>query len=93
MKMQKVIDAVSKEYRLRLNELSLLRKQHALTVRLITEAKRQNGENIILAEYNRLERDLKFLEHEIFKREQFLEGFSCAREVLMDLGFDTEVEA
>ena len=92
MRMHTVIEKVSREYRFRLNELAHLKKEHALTVSLIAEAKRQKGENLTHAEYMRLERDQKFLEQKIFDLEKFCNGFSAAREVLMDLGFDTEVE-
>lgn len=92
MRMHNVIEKVSKAYRLRLNELSHLKKEHALTVRLISEARIQNGENLTHAEYMRLEKDQKLLEQKIFDLEKFCEGFEAAREVLMDLGFDTEVE-
>ena len=92
MKMQKVIDVVSKAYRSHLNELSHLRKEHTLTVQLIANAKAQRGENLTHGEYMRLENSQQRLETQIRELEDFCNGFSAAREVLMDLGFDTEVE-
>ena len=92
MRMHTVIEKVSREYRFRLNELTHLKKEHALTVSLIAEAKRQKGENITHAEYMRLERDQKLLEQKIFDLEKFCEGFAAAREVLLDIGFEVEVE-
>jgi len=90
--MHYVIEKVSQAYRSRLNELSHLKKEHTLTVQLISEARIQRGENLTHAEYMQLEKDQKFLEQKIFDLEKFCAGFEAAREVLMDLGFDTEVE-
>ena len=45
-----------------------------------------------IAKYNELNRKREWLKRKINNKEQYCEGISCVREILMDLGFDTEIK-
>lgn len=91
MKMKEVIDGVSKLYREQLEKKSDVREELISVSQALLEADYTKGENISLAEYNRLTDKKKHLENAMDMLDQYCNGISCVREYLMDLGFDTEV--
>lgn len=92
MKMSEVIDKVSEMYRAERNAVSDLEKERVNVSRQLCEADETFGENITVADYRSLQNRFSELEREIDMKLQHYEGISCVREMLMDIGFDTEVE-
>lgn len=92
MKMSEVIDKVSELYRAERDDVYDLDKERTYVYRKICEANRTYGKQITVAEYRSLQNKLHHLESEIELKTQHYEGISCVREMLMDMGFDTEVE-
>ena len=92
MKMKEIIDCVSELYREEHNKEKDLRNELVAVRQTLLDADYTCGENISFAEYNRLIDRLKSLQDTVDMQNQFCNGISCVRELLMDLGFDTEVE-
>lgn len=92
MKMLDVIDKVSEIYRAERDYVSALEKERVSVYRLLCEAEETHGENITVARYQHLKNRFCYLEKEIDLKTQHCEGISCVREMLMDMGFDAEVE-
>lgn len=92
MTMHEVIDKVSEMYRAERNDVSDLEKERVSVYRKLCEAEETCGEHITVAEYQHLKIRFNALEREIDLKTQHYEGISCVREMLMDMGFDTEVE-
>lgn len=91
MKMKEAIDGVSKIYREQLDKRKDLYDELVSVSQALLEADYTKGENISLAEYNRLVDKKKTLKNAMDNIDQYCNGISCVREYLMDLGFDTEV--
>lgn len=91
MKMKEIINGVSKIYREQFEKRSDVRGELISVSQALLEADYTKGENISLAEYNRLTDKKKHLEKVMDNMDQYCNGISCVREYLMDLGFDTEV--
>ena len=92
MKMEELIQKVSEIYREERNKEYDLKRELLDIENSLVEVKRTCGENITLAEYNKLVARKEILEKEIELKKQYHEGISCVREMLMDLGFDTEIK-
>lgn len=92
MKMLDVIDKVSEMYRAERDYVSALEKERVSVYRLLCEAEETYGENITVARYQHLKNRFCYLEKEIELKTLYCEGISCVREMLMDMGFDAEVE-
>lgn len=92
MKMLDVIDKVSEMYRAERDYVSDLEKERVNVYRKLCEAEETYGKHITVAEYQHLKSRFNDLEREIDLKTQHYEGISCVREMLMDMGFDTEVE-
>ena len=92
MKMKEIVDKVSDLYRGQCGERFDLQQRRIEIHKTLNEAYLTKYENITVAEYNSLQTELKHLDKQIDMKDQFCEGISCVRELLMDLGFDTEVK-
>lgn len=92
MKMSEIIQGISEIYREKRGEVADLQREKMDVQSQIREAMETKGENITLQQYEYLVKRKKALTMEIALKTQYYEGISCAREYLMDLGFDVEVE-
>lgn len=92
MKMEEIIDKVSELYRGERKGINELETELLQIVRNLNEAYLDKGENITLAEYTSLCERKNYLEKEIELKAEHCEGIFAVREMLMDIGFDTEVE-
>lgn len=92
MKMKEIVDKVSDLYRDQCGERFDLQQRRIEIHKALNEAYLTKYENITVAEYNSLQTELKYLDKQIDMKDQFCEGISCVRELLMDLGFNTEVK-
>lgn len=92
MKMEELVQKVSELYReqrgIECDMNARLRKVEAE----LYEAECQGCNKITVARYNDLKRESEALKHSIKMKDQYCEGISTVREMLMDLGFDTEIE-
>ena len=91
MKVKEIVDKVSVVYRAERDKEYDLRAELRPILDAIEEAKRTQYEHITVAEYNNLINKKEWLESQIKLKNQYCEGISCVREMLMDLGFYTEV--
>lgn len=91
MKMIEIINKISVVYREECDKANELRKELWDIEKSLIEVEKTYGENITLAEYHRLTSRKEVLIKEIELKKQYCEGISCVREMLMDLGFDTEI--
>ena len=92
MKIKEIVDKVSVLYRDQIGERFDLHQRRIEINKALNEAHLTKYENITVAEYNSLQTELKHLDKQIDMKDQFCEGISCVRELLMDLGFNTEVK-
>ena len=92
MKMKEIVDKVSDLYRDHLGDRFDLQQRRIEIHKALNEANLTKYKNITVAEYNSLQTELKHLDKKIDMKDQFCEGISCVRELLMDLGFNTEVK-
>lgn len=92
MFMREIIDKVSDLYREKCGERFDLQQRRVEIHKTLNEAHLTKYENITVAEFNALQTELKHLDKQIDMQDQFCEGISCVRELLMDLGFDTKVK-
>ena len=91
LKMSEVIDKVSELYR---NELSFgkqMRDEYNDIVKKLLQADHERGETITLADYQYLKARKQYLRTELDLLGRYCAGIEAARELIMDLGFDTEV--
>lgn len=92
MKMEEVIQKVSDLYReQRGMECDMNSELRQISTELY-DAERNGGKNITFARYTSLKQRRDSLERAIKMKSQYCEGISCVRELLMDLGFDTEIK-
>lgn len=91
MKLNEIIDKVSELYRSELSNSQILRKEFYKVTSELMEADHAKGENITLAHYQYLKARRIALRSELDLLEKYCQGISAVRELLMDLGFDTEV--
>ena len=92
MKMKDVIDRVSELYREELAKERDLYNEECDIHRAILNADYDGRENISFAEYNRLTDKLESIQNAIDIQRQYCNGISCVRELLMEFGFDIDVE-
>jgi hypothetical protein len=91
MKMCEVIDKVSTIYRYERKKATKLQTELNSVLVKLEEVKQSKGKNITLEDYNYLIKRKDFLAKEVEIQTKYCDGITCAREILMDLGFDTEV--
>ena len=91
MKMEEVVQKVSELYREQRGIESDMRAKLRKVEAELYGADYEGGRNITVARYRELERDREGLKGAIKMKDQYCEGISIVRELLMDLGFDTEV--
>lgn len=92
MKMSEVIDKVSELYRQECKKLAEMEEERRLVVKELLDAEHTNKRNISAFRYEMLIDHEKALRTESLVQQSFRDGISEVRELLMDLGFDTEVE-
>ena len=92
MKMEEIIDKVSELYREERKRSMRMRAELIDIENRLRRALYDKGRNISLCEYDELIKRKTELEKEYEAAIIFADGIFEAREVLMNLGFDTEVE-
>lgn len=92
MKMCEVIDKVSVFYREERKTVISLQDELNSILADLEEVRESTGKNITLTDYNDLLERKEFLTKAIEIQTKYCDGIACTREVLMDLGFDTEVK-
>lgn len=92
MKMRELIQKVSEVYREERGEVCDLITELRQVDSELYDADYNDGKNTTIAKYNELNRKREWLKRKINNKEQYCEGISCVREILMDLGFDTEIK-
>jgi ElaB/YqjD/DUF883 family membrane-anchored ribosome-binding protein len=91
MKLCEVIDKVSVLYREERKKTTSLQDELNSILADLEEVRESKGENITLEDYNYLLKRKDFLAKEVEIQTKYCDGIACAREILMDLGFDTEI--
>ena len=92
MKMRDVIDMVSEVYRDERGKVADLQEELRVINKDIDNAERENWTNVTVAEYKRMLNKQASLREEIQNKTNYYRGISFVREMLMDLGFDVEIE-
>jgi hypothetical protein len=92
MKIEDIVRMVSKVYRDERGKICELDDELRVMENDLYEVKKSRGQNITLGDYNSLKTRKEDLETKITLMTQYCEGISRVRELLMDLGFDVEVE-
>lgn len=92
MKMEELIQKVSELYREHRGIASVMNAKLCKVEAELYEANYEGGKNITVARYNDLKKDSESLKQAIKMKDQYCEGISIVREMLMDLGFDTKIE-
>jgi hypothetical protein len=92
MKMRDVIDMVSEVYRDERGKVADLQDELRVINRDIDNAEKENWANVTIAEYKRMLNKQASLREEIQNKTNYYDGISFVREMLMDLGFDVEIE-
>ena len=92
MKMCDIIEKVSELYRQERKKLMTTRVLLNEAEQKLSDVHHGKGEDITFREYEELIKRKVELEKEYEAAIKFADGIFEAREVLMDLGFDTEVE-
>ena len=92
MKMEELIHKVSVMYRMERKEVCDLRQELNSIESALIEAEKSKFQNISYADCQAFIKRSEFLRQEICLKTQHYDGISCVREMLMDLGFDTEIK-
>jgi hypothetical protein len=92
MKMEELVQKVSELYREHCDIASDMEDRLRNVDAELYAANYKGGMNITVARYNDLKRDYEFLKEAIKMKRQYCEGIYIVREMLMDLGFDTEIK-
>lgn len=91
MKIEELVDKVSAIYRAERDEVYKLKQELNSIERSLMEAKETNFENISHADYQAFVTRGTILKQNICLKTEHYKGISCIREMLMDLGFDTDI--
>ena len=91
MQMSEIIDKVSELYRTELSHGKTLRDEYNEVCKNLSKADHERGETITLAEYQYLKARKQHLRNELDFLGRYCDGIESVRELLMDLGFETEV--
>jgi len=89
---EEVVQKVSEIYREERGKVSDLHDELNSILTTLGEVSISKGKNISLADYDVLIKRKEEVIKEIQLKTQYYEGISCVREMLMDLGFDTEIK-
>ena len=92
MKMNEIINLVSHLYREQRGRGSETHDELLEVICALDKAEENHFETISHADYEMLKVRQVMLEKDIRDNDQYCEGISAVRELLMDLGFETEVE-
>ena len=92
MRVKEIVEKVSKVYRNEFKQIGILDRKLTEISNVLIEVEKTKGRNITLADYNELIREKEELIREKELRIQYCEGMSCVRELLMDLGFYTDID-
>lgn len=91
MQMLELVQKISIVYREERDKVNDIRKELWDIEEELIKVERTNGKNITLEEYRKLTRRIEELTREVDLKEQYCEGISYVREMLMNLGFDTDI--
>ena len=91
MQMSEIIEKVSELYREQLNHDKIIRDEYNEVCKKLAKADHERGETITLAEYQYLKARKQCLRTELDLIGRYCAGIETVRELLMDLGFETEV--
>ena len=91
MQMSEIINKVSDLYRTELSHGKTLRDEYNEVCKKLAKADHERGETITLAEYQYLKARKQHLRTELDLIGRYCAGIETVRELLMDLGFETEV--
>ena len=91
MKMSEIIDKVSELYREELSHHKDIRIEYNEVCKKLLKADHDGGKNITYDEYQKLKARKIALQQSLSCSEEYCNGIHIVRELLMDLGFDTEV--
>ena len=91
MKMSEIIAKVSELYRTEISHGKTLRDEYNEVCKNLSKADHERGETITLAEYQYLSAMKQRLRTELDLIGRYCAGIEVVRELLMDLGFETEV--
>lgn len=92
MKMEELVQKVSELYREQRGIESNIHNELRKVETELYDADYEGGKNITVARYKELERKRENLKNALKMKDQYCEGISIVRELLMDLGFDTEIK-
>ena len=92
MKMEELVQKISELYREQRGIASDMGDRLREVEDELYDANYEGGKNITVARYNELKRESEALKQAIKMKAQYCEGISIVREMLMDLGFDTEIK-
>lgn len=92
MKMLDIIENISELYRNERGIESDLHNQIVSVRRRLSDAEAKGWGDMSVSEYNNLNNTLEVLSAEMNYQRKYCDGIAAAREVLMDLGFDTEID-
>lgn len=92
MKIEDIVRMISKVYRDERGKICDMHDELRVMENDLYDVERCRGQNITLGDYNSLKTRKEDLKTKIALMNQYCEGISRVRELLMDLGFDVEVE-
>ena len=92
MKIENIIQMISKVYRDERGKLCDMQDELRVVENDLYDVERKHGQNITLGDYQSLLTRRHTLDMDIKLKTQYCEGISRVRELLMDLGFDVDVE-
>ena len=92
MKMEELIQKASEIYREEIGKAYGLQRALGYVEKQLEEIEQTHGENITLAEYDRLTEQKSKLTEELELKKAYCEGIYCVREMFMDLGFNTNIK-
>jgi hypothetical protein len=91
MKIREVIDRVSSIYREERKKAMNLQIERDSILTSLEEVHESKGENISLMDYNTLLKQKDLIDEKFKMQSRYCDGIAYVREVLMDLGFYTEI--
>lgn len=92
MKIEELVQKVSELYREHRGIASDMYERLYKIDAELYEADYEDGKNITVKRYNDLKKEREALKEAFKMKNQYCEGISTVREMLMDLGFDLHVE-
>ncbi len=92
IRIREIVDKVSELYRDEKKKVSDLSDELNSIYLELSKHEKDGGKNITVAEYEKLKMQKYTLEQNKRSQKKYCDGIFMARELLMDLGFDTVVD-